>query len=92
MPTGVGYVGGANIVVVNMDQDIVHEVTPEDAIEAAERCVAAAEAGRADFTIMIPTAGGDAFTYAGDPDSFRTMAQDLRAAADKAREAARRGN
>jgi hypothetical protein len=84
LTTGVGYIGGANIVIVNIEQEIVHEVTPEDAVEAAERCVAAAEAGRDDFTIMIPTADGDAFTYAGDPACFRAMANDLRIAAEKA--------
>lgn len=90
MTTAVGYVGGIHVMVINLDEEKVYPVTPHDALEAAERCVAAAEAGRADYTIMIPTSDGDAFAYSGDPSAFRTMARDLRAAADKANEAARR--
>jgi hypothetical protein len=90
MPTGVSHTYGGQVAIADLASGKRYDVTPDSADEAAVRCDAAAEAGRADFTILIPTVSNDAFAYSGDPAAFRLMASQLRHAAAAARQYASR--
>lgn len=85
LSTAVGHIGGDAVIILDLDSELVFEITPEAADEAAVRCDAAVAANRPNFAILIPTIEGDAFQYAGDPAAFRLMAADLRSAAERAR-------
>lgn len=85
MATAVGHVGDGVVTILDTEGELAFRVTPEAAEEAAVRCDAAVDADRPNFTILIPTVDGDAFSYDGDPAAFRLMASHLRNAAEKAR-------
>lgn len=61
-----------------------HDVTTDAATAAALLCDEAAASGRP--AITIPTSDGRGCRCAGDADTFRKMAEDLRGAARIARE------